>query len=109
MDINADHEAARRSPDHVIDALGDIFASVETATDESPYIRLYLAPYSNTIDGRWIAVDLHDSDAAQIIAELGKALSDVLFNRDIADGKIHELTMTEKTPQNGSQTSIRPL
>ncbi len=87
----ADHEQARHSPDHVIAALGDMFAAVETAADGSPYIRLYLMPYSNTIDGRWIAVDLHDSDAAQIIAELGKALNDVLFNREIADGAVHEL------------------
>jgi hypothetical protein len=92
----ADHEQARRSPDHVIDALGDIFAAVETATDGSPYVRLYLMPYSNTIDGLWVAVDLHDCDAAQIIAELGKALTDVLFDRAVEGGTFHELSPGEE-------------
>ena len=97
-EVAADREQARRSPDHVIDALGEMFAAVETATDGSPYIRLYLMPYSNTIDGRWIAVDLHDSDAAQIIAELGKALNDVLFDRAVGGGTLHELSQGEETP-----------
>jgi hypothetical protein len=77
--IAADHEQARRSPDHVINALGDVFATTETAADGSPYVRLYLMPYSNTIEGRWIAVDLHCDVAARVIAELGGALADALF------------------------------
>lgn len=90
--VAADHDRARRSPDHVIDALSDMFASTETSDDgASPYVRLYLSPISNTIDGRWIAIDLHPDDAARIIADLGKALSDVLFRRAVEDGAVHEL------------------
>jgi hypothetical protein len=91
--VAADHDRARRSPDHVIDALSDMFASTETSDGASPYVRLYLSPISNTIEGRWIAIDLHPDDAARIIAELGKALSDVLLRRAVGDGTVHELCL----------------
>lgn len=83
--VDADHEQARRSPDHVIDALSDMFAAVETSASGHSYIRLYLMPNSNTIEGRWIAIDLHHDDCARIIAELGGALTEVLFPIDEDD------------------------
>ena len=86
-----EHYRARLSPDHVIDGLiAEPVADVETCSNGGRYIRLCLSPTSHTIDG-WIAINLHDDDAARIIAELGKALSDVLFSRAVGDGTIHEL------------------